>query len=59
MFERYTVRFDGGITDTQIIEGNKKYTEEEIVINVKGKYNAAGFKAEDDERQCRYHRARR
>ena len=37
-------------TDTQIIEGNKKYTEEEIVINVKGKYNAAGFKAEDDEK---------
>ena len=36
-------------TDTQVIEGNKKYTEEEIIINVKGKPDVAGFMAEDDE----------
>ena len=37
-------------TDTQVIEGNKKYTEEEISITVKGKADVAGFKAEDDEK---------
>ncbi|MDU7217075.1 MAG: hypothetical protein E6293_06255, partial [Dialister sp.] len=37
-------------TDTQVIEGNKKYTEEEIIINVKGKPDVAGFQAEDDEK---------
>ena len=37
-------------TDTQVIEGEKKYAEDEIIINVRGKADVAGFKAEDDEK---------